>query len=140
MKQYPSRLKYKKNQKPSASLLYLVDNKTFLPIKGNFLIKSTENASLTYNQLEACRRAIKRKIRRQGTILIRLFTNISRTKKPLATRMGKGKGSHSYWLCQVKSGQVICEVLCKNSMLAFLAVKEAAKKLPVKVYITSQFY
>lgn len=140
MKQYPSRLKFKKNQKPAASLLYLWDNKTFYSIKGNFLIKSIENAPLTYNQLESCRRAIKRKIKRQGSILIRLFTNISRTKKPLATRMGKGKGNHSYWQCQVKAGQVICEVLCKNQMLGWLAVKEAAKKLPVKVSITYKFY
>ena len=140
MKQYPSRLKFKKNQKPAASLLYLCDNKTFYSIKGNFLIKSIENAPLTYNQLESCRRAIKRKIKRQGSILIRLFTNISRTKKPLATRMGKGKGNHSYWQCQVKAGQVICEVLCKNKMLGWLAVKEAAKKLPVKVLITYKFY
>jgi len=96
MKQYPSNLKYKKNQKPTSSLLYLLDNKTFYAVKGNFLIKSTENAKLTYNQLESCRKSIKRKIRRQGHILIRLFTNISRTKKPLASRMGKGKGNHSY--------------------------------------------
>lgn len=140
MKQYPSRLKYKKNHKVSSSLLHLADNKTFYPIKGNFLIKSIENGSLTYNQLESCRRSIKRKIRRQGIIFLRLFTNISRTKKPLATRMGKGKGSHSYWECKVRSGQVICEVLCNNYILAMLAVKEAAKKLPFKVKITSQFY
>lgn len=140
MKQYPSRLKFKKNQKPAASLLYLVENKTFYPIRGNFIIKSMENGSLTYNQLESCRRSIKRKIRRQGNILIRLFTNISRTKKPLATRMGKGKGSHSYWECKVKAGQVICEVTCQNRMLGLLAVKEAAKKLPIKAFITFQFY
>ena len=140
MKQYPSNLKYKKNQKPSSSLLFLSDNKTFFSIKGNYLIKSAENSFLTYNQLESCRRSIKRKIRRQGQILIRLFTNISRTKKPLASRMGKGKGNHSYWECKVKSGQVICEVVCKNHMLALLAVKEAAKKLPVKIIITTKFY
>ena len=140
MKQYPSNLKYKKNQKPSSSLLYLSDNKTFFSVKGNFLIKSVENGFLTYNQLESCRRSIKRKIRRQGHILIRLFTNISRTKKPLASRMGKGKGNHSYWQCKVKSGQVICEVTCNNNMLALLAVKEAAKKLPVKVRITNNFF
>lgn len=140
MKQYPSNLKYKKNQKPASSLLYLSDNKTFYSVKGNFLIKSLENASLTYNQLESCRKSIKRKIRRQGYILIRLFTNISRTKKSLASRMGKGKGNHSYWECKVRSGQVICEVSCNNSILAFLAVKEAAKKLPVKTKITSVFY
>jgi large subunit ribosomal protein L16 len=96
MKQYPSRLKYKKNHKISSNSLKLLENKTFLPIKGIFLIKALENSKITYNQLEACRRSIRRKIRRQGLIFIRLFTNISRTKKPLATRMGKGKGAHSY--------------------------------------------
>lgn len=96
MKQNPSRLKYKKNHKISKSLLNLSEKKQFYPLNGLISLKSIENAKLTYNQIEACRKAIRRILKKKGMVYIRLFTNISVTKKPLSTRMGKGKGSHSH--------------------------------------------
>lgn len=96
MKQYPSRLKYKKNHKSSSSILFLEEQKNFQPLKGFIVLKSLENYKLTYNQIEACRKSIRRSLKKKGIIFIRLFTNISITKKPLASRMGSGKGSHSY--------------------------------------------
>ena len=94
MKQYPSRLKFKKNHRPSSSTLYLNESKLFYPERGIMMLQSLENYKLTFNQLEACRKCIRRIVEKQGTVLIRVFTNISVTKKPVATRMGKGKGSH----------------------------------------------
>lgn len=95
MKQNPSRLKYKKNHKPAFSNLFLKQQKTFYPLKGVLAIQSLENNKLTYNQIEACRKSIRRILKKQGNVLLRVFTDISLTKKPVATRMGKGKGGHS---------------------------------------------
>jgi len=94
MKQNPSRLKYKKNNKQSSSNLYLAEQKNFSSIKGNLILKSLENGKLTYNQIEACRKTIRRILKKQGIVYLRVFTNVSITKKPVASRMGKGKGSH----------------------------------------------
>jgi len=140
MKQNPSRIKYKKNHKPSASVLYLVENKNVLPINGQYAIRSTENSRLTYNQLEACRRSIRRSLKKQGIIYIRIFTNISLTKKALATRMGKGKGNHSQWIACIKKGQLICEVIGKNNYKVEQALLEASYKLPIKVRISKNIF
>jgi large subunit ribosomal protein L16 len=94
MKQNPSKLKFKKNHRPSSSNLYLAQQKTFYPLKGTLALKSIENGKLTYNQIEACRKSIRRVLQKRGNIFLRVFTDISLTKKPVATRMGKGKGSH----------------------------------------------
>ena len=94
MKQYPSKLKYKKNHKPAALNLYLKQHKTFYPLKGLLALQSIENGKLTYNQIEACRKSIRRVLKKQGSILLRVFTNISVTKKAVSSRMGKGKGAH----------------------------------------------
>lgn len=94
MKQNPSKLKYKKNHRPSSSNLYLIQQKTFHPLKGYLALKSLENAKLTYNQIEACRKSIRRIFKKRGTIFLRVFTDISLTKKSVASRMGKGKGVH----------------------------------------------
>jgi len=94
MKQQPSRLKYKKYHKPASSNLYLSEQKNIIPIKGQFALKALENKRITYNQLEACRKSIRRMIRKDGLVFLRIFTYHSITKKPLASRMGKGKGTH----------------------------------------------
>jgi len=95
MKQQPSRLKYKKYHKPSASCLYLFEQKNIIPIKGQLALKALENKRITYNQLEACRKSVRRMLKKNGLVFIRIFTYHSLTKKPLASRMGKGKGSHN---------------------------------------------
>jgi ribosomal protein L16 len=95
MKQNPSKLKYKKNHKPAVSNLYLKQQKTFFPLKGLLAIQSLENNKLTYNQIEACRKTIRRILRKQCNVILRVFTDISLTKKSVASRMGKGKGNHS---------------------------------------------
>jgi large subunit ribosomal protein L16 len=95
MKQQPSRLKYKKYHKPPASCLYLSEQKNIIPIKGLLGLKALENKRITYNQLEACRKSIKRMLKKDGSVFLRIFTYHSMTKKPLASRMGKGKGSHN---------------------------------------------
>ena len=141
MKQYPSYLKYKKNHKPTSSLLYLNEKKKFFICRGIMALKAAENCKLTYNQIEACRKAIRRMLKKkQGSVILKVFTNISLTKKPLATRMGKGKGGHSHWVSCIKKGQVLCEVLTYRSNIAYKALKEASKKLPIKAIIINNNY
>jgi large subunit ribosomal protein L16 len=143
MKQQPSRSKYKKYHKPSSSYLTLLEQKNIIPIKGQFALKSLENKKITYNQLEACRKSVKRILKKKGLVFLRLFTYHSLTKKPLASRMGKGKGSHSIWIAPIKKGQIICEViifLLDNNNLGRKALKSGGSKLPVKTSIISNIY
>lgn len=143
MKQNPSKLKYKKNHKLSSSNLYLAEQKNFNALKGHLMLKSIENGKLTYNQIEACRKTIRRILKKQGIVYLRVFTNISITKKPIASRMGKGKGSHYIWICLIKKGQVICEIVCffNNTLnLGLKALKSASSKLPMKTNIFFNYY
>lgn len=94
MKQYPSRLKFRKYQKPALSNLFAKQQKNFHPIMGFLSLKSIENGRLKYKQIEACRKSIRRLIKKIGQLYVCVFTNVSITKKPVATRMGKGKGGH----------------------------------------------
>lgn len=96
MKQCPSRLKFKKNHKLRKSFLHLLDKKNFFPVFGSFCLKSIESGKLTLKQIESGRRSIRRDVKKAGKLWIRVFTSFSVTSKPLATRMGKGKGSHSF--------------------------------------------
>ena len=60
---------------------------------GEFGIQALECAYITARQIEATRVAMNRKMRKGGKMWIRIFPDVPYTKKPLETRMGKGKGS-----------------------------------------------
>jgi large subunit ribosomal protein L16 len=140
MKQNPSRLKFKKNQKPRKSYLLLNENKVFFPKDGLFAIKSNCSGKLLFNQIEACRKSIKRSVRRIGRIKINVFTYFSKTAKGLGVRMGKGKGSHSKWICPIKAGHVICELSGVSSNLSHKALTHASTKLPFKTQVIKLCY
>lgn len=143
MKQQPSRLKYKKYHKPSSSNLILLEQKNITPIKGQLALKSLENKKITYNQLEACRKSVRRIIKKNGLVFLRIFTYHSITKKPLASRMGKGKGSHHMWISPIKKGQIICEVVMfffNQIEISKKALISGGTKLPLKTCVVWNIY
>jgi len=143
MKQQPSRLKYKKYHKPSSSSLFLNEQKNIIPIKGQLALKALENKRINYNQLEACRKSVKRMLKKNGLVFLRIFTYHSITKKPLASRMGKGKGTHNMWIAPIRKGQIICEVLVfflNKINISEKALKSGGTKLPLKTSIVFNLY
>jgi len=96
MKQQPSRLKFRKNHKVSFSFFRLKDQKTFLPLYGRFALKCVIPTKVTFSNIEAARKSLRRNAGKSSKIFIRLFTGHSVTKKPIAVRMGSGKGNHAF--------------------------------------------
>lgn len=94
MKQLPSRIFFKKTHKPGSFFLSAKDQKTFFPLSGTFGLKSLAPGRLTFKQIEAGRRTIRRTLAKRGRLVIKPFTSRSLTKRSLGVRMGKGKGSH----------------------------------------------
>jgi large subunit ribosomal protein L16 len=54
--------------------------------------------------------------------------------------MGKGKGSHSIWICPVRKGQVVCEISGVSDFFAERALLSAGSKLPLKTKIFKSLY
>ena len=90
-----------------------------------------EGAWLTTNQIEAARVAITRTMNRQGRLWIRVFPQLSKTKKPLAVRMGSGKGSPESWVAVVKKETILFEVADVSEEVAREAFRLAGHKLPI---------
>ena len=99
---------------------------------GSFGLKAVGRGRLTARQIEAARRAMTRAVKRQGKIWIRVFPDKPITEKPLAVRMGKGKGNVDYWVAVVKPGRVMFELGGVEESVAREAMRLAANKLPVK--------
>lgn len=99
---------------------------------GSFAIKSLEPGRLTARQIEAARIAVTRAMKREGQVWIRVFPDKPITKKPLAVRMGKGKGAPEYWVAQIKPGTILFEATGVPLELANEALRLAAQKLPLR--------
>ena len=140
MKQAPSNLKFKKYHKASSKFLNLMEQKSFIPSRGLYALKSVDSGKLTFKHIEAGRRAIRRTIKKTGDMWIKVFTYASVSKKPTAVRMGKGKGSHSYWMCPIRPGQIIYEIGGAPVDLSLKALKSAGTKLPFKTSIIKLIY
>jgi large subunit ribosomal protein L16 len=137
MKQNPSRLKHKKNHRADKSFFFLFERKHFFPLNGTFALQCVQSGHLTFKQIEAGRRAIRRTLKKEGFLTVCIFTGRSVTSKPIASRMGKGKGTHSFWMCPVKKGKIIFEVSGVSKNYGFRALKKASIKMPVKTKVVT---
>lgn len=54
--------------------------------------------------------------------------------------MGKGKGSHSFWMAPIKSGQIIYEISGVPFFMGFKALLRASVKMPFKTKIVKLIF
>jgi len=131
----PKRVKYRKSQRGRrAGKAYRGSSVAF----GDFGLKAMEPAWITSRQIEACRVALTRKMKRDGKVWIRIFPDKPVSKKPLETRMGKGKGGPEFWVAVIKPGRVMFEVAGITRELASEALKLCSHKLPIKTKVVSR--
>ena len=99
---------------------------------GTYGLIATEPCWLTANQIEAARVAINRFTKRGGRVWINVFPQKPVSKKPIGTRMGKGKGAPEFWVAVVKPGRVLFELEGVSEEQAREAMRLAGHKLPCK--------
>ncbi|MEO7972868.1 MAG: 50S ribosomal protein L16 [Thermoanaerobaculia bacterium] len=105
---------------------------------GDFGLQALEPAWVTARQIEAGRIAISRHVKRGGKMWIRVFPDKPYTKKPLETRMGKGKGPPEGWVAVVKPGRILFELEGVSQEVAQEAMKLAAQKLCILTKFVSR--
>jgi len=105
---------------------------------GEYGLVAMDGAWITSRQIEACRVAITREMKREGQVWIRIFPHLAKTKKPLEVRMGSGKGAPEEWVAVVKKGRVMFEVAGVPEATAREALRLASHKLPIKCKIVKR--
>ena len=124
----PNKVKWRKRQKGKMrGLAYRGSTLSF----GDCGIMATCCGWITARQIEASRIAITRHVKRGGKIWVRIFPDKPLTKKPLETRMGKGKGAPEFWVAVVKPGRILFEMVGVEQDVAREAFRLASHKLPL---------
>ena len=129
MAHMPKRVKYRKQMRRGRDRNATSGNYVAF---GEFGLQALEGHWMSAKQIEAGRIAATHFLRRQGKIFIRVFPSKPVSKKPLETRMGKGKGDLDHWICQVKRGKVLFEIGGIPEDFAKQIFRLVAFKLPVR--------
>jgi len=125
----PKRIKFRKQQRGKLRRNALRGNYVAF---GDYGLQALEPHWVTARQIEAGRIAAQHFLRRQGKVYIRVFPDKPVSKKPLETRMGKGKADTDFWAARVKRGTMLYEIAGVSETIAKQAFARIAHKMPVR--------
>jgi large subunit ribosomal protein L16 len=131
----PARVKYRKMHRGSRAGLATRGHTVAF---GEYGLQAMERCWLDTKQIEAARVAVTRFMKRRGKVWIRIFPQKSYTKKPLETRMGKGKGPLESWVAVIRPANVLFEVDGVTEAVARESLRLAATKLPIRTKFISR--
>jgi len=123
----PKRVKFRKQQRGKVRGVAQRGNYVAF---GDFGLQCLGTGWVTARQLEAGRVAATHFLRREGKIFTRVFPDKPISKKPLETRMGKGKAEPEYWVARVRPGTILFEIGGVPENLARQALLRVAHKMP----------
>jgi len=105
---------------------------------GDFGLQTLDRAWMTNRQIEACRIAINRSLKRKGKVWIRIFPHQPITSRPPEVRMGKGKGAVEGWVAVVRPGNILFEVGGVPESSAREAMRLASYKIGIRTRLVSR--
>jgi len=124
----PAKVKYRKQQRGRMKGKATRGNTLAF---GDFGLMALECGWITAKQIEAARVSITKFIKKGGKLWVRIFPDKPITKKPLETRMGRGKGAPEEWVVVIKPGRILYEMEGITEEQAREAMRLASHKLPV---------
>jgi len=130
----PRKVKYRKMQRGKIKGIATSGSRLSF---GEYGLIALEGGWITARQIEATRVTIVRSLKHTGRLWIRIFPDKPVTKKPLETRMGKGKGDVAFWAAVVRPGRVLFEIGGVEEKQAKVAFALASHKLPIKTKFVS---
>ncbi len=131
----PKRVKFRKTQRGSRAGNAQRGTKVSF---GEYGLQCLGRGWITNRQIESCRIAINRYLKRKGKVWIRIFPHKPVTARPPETRMGKGKGNVEAWVAVVRPGTMLFEISGVPESAAKEALRLAANKLGVRCRFVSR--
>lgn len=138
MANIPSRAKFRKQFKILTETLPAATRNVEFAF-GDYGLISLEHGRITENQIESVRKAVVRGLQRKGQVFRKVFPHVPVTAKPIAVRMGKGKGGISHHASAVLKGELLFEIDGVDETTALKALELGKYKLPFKTKIVKRF-
>lgn len=129
MPRMPKRVKFRKQMR--GKLQEKASRANYVAF-GDYGLQALEPHWVSARQIEAGRIAAQHFLRREGKVTIRIFPDKPISKKPLETRMGKGKAEVDYWAARVRAGTILYEISGVSEDMARAALARIARKMPIR--------
>jgi len=130
----PKKVKYRKMQR--GTIKGIASSGSQLSF-GEYGLIARERGWITARQIEATRVTVVCSLKHEGRLWIKIFPDKPVSKKPLETRMGKGKGELAFWVAVVRPGRVLFEIGGVEEARAKAALNLASCKLPIRTKFIS---
>ncbi len=105
---------------------------------GEYGVIALEPTFLTDRQIETVRVMLSRKMPKGGKYWIRVFPDRPYTKRPLETRMGKGKSDVEHWEAAAVRGKILFEWIGVDEETSKHIAKEISAKIGIKVKLVKR--
>jgi large subunit ribosomal protein L16 len=102
-----------------------------------WVVVATAYGRLRREQLEAARKTVRRRLRREGRLRLGPLPHLTLTAKPLQSRMGRGKGRPAATVSPVRPGQLLLSLEGVAPHRARAALLALGPKLPVPLRVRS---
>lgn len=130
----PKKFKFKKQQK--GKFFNKIYDCSVKQLRfGNVGLKVISFGKLNSKQVETMRKIVKKDIKQIGKIIFNIFPSIAVTKKPLETRMGKGKGAVDAYVVKLKPGLILFEIITERLPAVINTLYLLKKKLGINTKI-----
>lgn len=133
----PKRLKFRKRHKGRSRKRMKESRGTTLSF-GSVGLQALSGDWVNAAQIEAARKAINNRLRREGKVWIRIFPDKPVTAFPPEVGMGGGKGEVDRYVFPVKPGRMLFEVDGVDIEKAKDALKQGGYKMPVKTRVVTK--
>lgn len=100
---------------------------------GQYGICFEQNGTLSAKFIETVRLICARKLKKKGRCWLRICCQTAVTARPAETRMGKGKGTISFWQAKVYTGQMFFEFSGLSQSTLNEIFNKFCKKSPLKL-------
>lgn len=139
MKLGPNAVKYRKMHKIKLKMLNF-DRKSFMSKTSCYGLRTTTSGKIKMKQLETVRVFYRRLFKKHGILRFNVFPYASITRKSKHSRMGKGKGKHSFWIFPIKKGRIFLNVLWSETEFGFSVTKSGCKRVGKKLPVAIKFF
>ena len=139
MKEFPKTFKYGRVFRVKLTTGEI--SKNFLNVAFyEYGLKILENGKLTMKHLNSINRLLKKLFKKAILIRYNVSMMVPVTKKPLETRMGKGKAERNHWECSLRKGSIMLEggKLMKDKL--YYGLNFVLERLPVLGKIVKVIY
>ncbi len=108
-----------------------IENRSLIIQNGHYGLRLMASGFIYLAEIKAITLLFKKTFKKFGKLWFNINPNLLLTKKPLESRMGKGKGAATEWVAVVHLGRILLELEGPSDLKSVNLLKKIIRKLHI---------